>query len=133
MSTFKARETPRAVTSLILGVVAGVGAFLLLGLTAMNGDPESTANVGLLEAGLLSLGGGFAGLVHHRTRGFAERGPVRDYLRWGLVIASGMLWLGFADLLRTGEFAPVIGTAAIGFAGGLGLRVTIRFLSDSQN
>lgn len=84
----------------------------------------------LTDAALLAVGGASAAVVHWLMRASASRGLVLDYFRWGAVSAIGFSFLGARELVVSGSASGMIGAAVFGFVGGLGGRMTIRYVTD---
>lgn len=113
----------------LLGAVIGLGVFAVVWVRTAGRDSSPAEQLGLLAPILLVAGGGVAGLVHSLTDELAARGTLHDYLRWGLVVASGMFWLGLPELFQSGTLLPALSTTTIGFFGGLGVCLTKRYLT----
>jgi hypothetical protein len=113
---------------IFVGAAVGLGASALLWVHEFS-DSSLAANPLLAaDVALLTLGGAVAAVAHSLLRPLARRGLVQDYLAWGLVSAVGFAFLGARELLISGSVAGLIGASALGFGGGLGGRMTMRYL-----
>ena len=115
---------------ILLGAVVGLGMSTLLWIGHFTDESLAEFPLDALDAALLTLGGAVAATVHYALRVFAARGSVMDYVIWGVVGAVGGSFLGVNDLIHSGAPAGLIGGATFGVVGGVGARLTVRYLQD---
>lgn len=115
---------------ILVGAVVGFGVSALLWISQFTNDSLAEFPLDALDAVLLTLGGGVAALAHFGLRLYAARGLVNDYVMWGVVGAIGGSFLGLKDLIQSGASAGLIGGATFGVVGGVGGRLTMRYLQD---
>lgn len=115
---------------MLLGAAIGLAVSALIWVGELTDETLASNPLTLLDVAMLSLGGSIAALVYYHLRGFATRGIGENYLVWGLVGAIGGAFLGVPELLSSSSATGVIGGATFGLVGGLGLRVTLRYLGD---